>query len=96
LRRPFVSLFPNRSNFGDNLSFVAGVELPFASYGGSSASLSGIPQETYDYRLGTIPPLNGSSTNIKSQPTNAVASPTIPIAPKTRNIFCVSSAKSLP
>jgi hypothetical protein len=39
-------------------------------------TLSGIPKEIYDYRLGNPPPWNGSSINTKSQPTSAAASPT--------------------
>ncbi len=55
-------------------------------------TLSGIPKETYEYRLGNRSS-NGSSINIKSQPTSAAASPTTPTAPTTRNTSSASSAK---
>ena len=48
-------------------------------------TFSGIPKETYDYCLGTALPSNRSSTNIRSQPISAAASPTTPTAPTTCN-----------
>src|ERR1039457_7102283 len=44
----------------------------------------------------TALPWIGSSINIKSQPTDSAASPTIPTAATTRNTSSASSAKSSP
>jgi hypothetical protein len=43
-------------------------------------TLSGIPPEAFDDRLAIARRSNGSSTNIKSASTTAVASPTTPTA----------------
>jgi predicted helicase len=46
-------------------------------------TLSGIPKETYDYRLGNRSALDGSSINIRSPPTSAAASRTTQTARTT-------------
>jgi hypothetical protein len=50
-------------------------------------TLSGIPPNTVS---AIVPPSNGSSTNIRSQPTHAAASPTTPTARTTPPTFCAS------
>jgi hypothetical protein len=59
-------------------------------------TLSGIPPETYEYRLGNRPLLNGSSTDTKSRPTSAAGLPMTRIGKMIRNTFSGSLGRLLP
>jgi hypothetical protein len=48
-------------------------------------TLSGIPPEVFEYRLGNRSRSTGSSTSTKSAPKNAAASPTTPTAQMIRS-----------
>jgi predicted helicase len=51
-------------------------------------TLSGIPPEVFEYRLGNRSALEWIIASTKSAPTNAAASPTTATAPTIRNTLC--------
>jgi hypothetical protein len=60
-----------------------------------SLTLATIPPEVFEYASATAAPWNGSSTSIRSAPTNAAASPPTPTARKSPGTSSLSSARSL-